>query len=771
MNNLKYPQKFLVISLIFSLPMVLMLYLLVTEINSRVEFARKEIIGNQYLRSLNQVWKYTLQGKVAIQDKDSNFNQSQIAESLKNLESVNQSLESKLQTTEIYRELTDVTKTLSKIDNSQNAFIYQIQINTIKKLRSQVGDTSNLILDPDLDTYYLMDTTLLRLPAIQQILTEIEFITRETSNRGFLTASEESRLNQLSALLKEQSQTLNTNLNNSFKNNPANNLSPKLGADLGKLLDNFKQISQDLDQAVAKNKTLSFTGIDIIKNSNQESFKFADKTLDQLDILLNYRINSFIHKQILISLFVVTILLVVAYLFVGFYQSVMQTVRCLDVAAKRMTNGNAGNLETISLDTKDELGTVVEAFNRIAVALVEAINSARSSEVKYRSIFENAIEGIFQTSPQGEYVSVNPSLVKMYGYDSADELISTCTNVEHQLYVDPHRRQDFVNLMAKNNQVIKFESEIYRKDRSTIWISEDARAVKNEQGELLYYEGSVRDISDRKAAEKSLQKANLSIILLNEQLKAENMRMSAELSISRRLQQMILPRDEELKQIKELDISGYMEPATEVGGDYYDILVEDGGKIKIGIGDVTGHGLESSVLMIMVQTAVRTLLVNNETDPIRFLNTLNRTIYDNAQRMESGKNLTLSLIDYECGKFTISGQHEEMIIVRATGEVERIDTIDLGFPIGLEPHIGDFINKTEVELNENDVVVLYTDGVTEAEDMEKEQYGIDRLCTVVLEHSHLSANDIRQAVIDNLRSHIGEQQVFDDITLLVIKQK
>ncbi len=769
MNNLKYPQKFLLISMIFSLPMVLMMYLLITEINISVDFAKQELSGNQYLRPLTKLWKYTLKGKVAVQDLSSDFKHSEIERSLEALTSIDQRLGTKLQTTENFNKLKSLIQTLNKIDNSQNTFIYQQIITEIKDLKSKVGDTSNLILDPDLDSYYLMDTTLLRVPDLQEILTEIKLIGLKTNIE--INSSYLSRLNQLSELLRLQSKTLDRNLNTAFNNNSSGNLSPKLKSDLAELLQNFKQISSDLVQTSPDAPQFSVNTLTLVQNTNEKVFEFAEKSLDELDVLLNQRIDGFVQKQLLISLFVVSILLLVAYLFMGFYQSVMQTVRLLDRAAKRMTNGNAGTLETIRLNTKDELAMVVDAFNRIAIALVEAIAAARTSEVKYRSIFENAIEGIFQTTPTGAYISINPSLMKMYGYESAAEIIAAFTDNAHQLYVNPNRRQDFINLMAKNNQVTKFESEVYRQDKTTIWISEDARAVQDDQGHVLYYEGSVRDISDRKAAEQSLQKANLSILLLNEQLKAENMRMSSELSISRRLQQMILPKDTELSKIKELDISGYMEPASEVGGDYYDILVEDGGKIKIGIGDVTGHGLESSVLMIMVQTAVRTLLVNNETDPVKFLTTLNRTIYDNAQRMESGKNLTLSLIDYEAGKFTISGQHEELIIVRATGKVERIDTIDLGFPIGLEPQIRDFISKTELELYQNDIAVLYTDGVTEAENIDRVQYGLDRLCAVVAKNSDLCAEEIRHAVIDNLRAFIGEQQVFDDITLLVIKQK
>jgi serine phosphatase RsbU (regulator of sigma subunit) len=233
---------------------------------------------------------------------------------------------------------------------------------------------------------------------------------------------------------------------------------------------------------------------------------------------------------------------------------------------------------------------------------------------------------------------------------------------------------------------------------------------------------------------------------------------------------MILPKQEELQSIPELEIAGFMEPAQEVGGDYYDVLTHNG-LVKIGIGDVTGHGLESGVLMIMVQTAVRTLLASNETDPTKFLNVLNRVIYDNVQRMNSDKNLTLSLLDYHEGTLCLSGQHEEMIVVRSGGQVERFDTIDLGFPIGLEADITDFVANTQVQLNQGDVVVLYTDGITEAENHSGVRYGVERFCEVLGDNWHRSTEEIRQAVVEDVRQHIGKQKVYDDITLLILKQK
>ncbi|GAB4133587.1 MAG: AAA family ATPase [Cyanobacteria bacterium J069] len=278
---------------------------------------------------------------------------------------------------------------------------------------------------------------------------------------------------------------------------------------------------------------------------------------------------------------------------------------------------------------------------------------------------------------------------------------------------------------------------------------------------------------EHKVEERTVQlvQANQEISQLNERLKSENLRMSAELDVTRRLQQMILPQDKELKLIDGLDISGFMEPADEIGGDYYDVLHHDG-QIKIGIGDVTGHGLESGVLMLMVQTAIRTLLINNETDYVKFWSTLNRVLYENAQRMNSDRNMTLALLDYQSGSIRLSGQHEEMLVIREGGIVERVDTIDLGFPVGLVSDIADFVNQTEVKLHPGDGVVLYTDGITEAVNANKAMYGLERLCEVVSQNWHQSADEIRRRVIEDVQHYIGEgNKVYDDISLLVLKQK
>jgi serine phosphatase RsbU (regulator of sigma subunit)/CheY-like chemotaxis protein len=274
-----------------------------------------------------------------------------------------------------------------------------------------------------------------------------------------------------------------------------------------------------------------------------------------------------------------------------------------------------------------------------------------------------------------------------------------------------------------------------------------------------------------------LAAAHQEITKLNEYLQADNIRMHAELEVARYLQQMVLPTHSELKKINNLEIVAFMEPADEVSGDYYDVL-QYNEHVICGIGDVTGHGLESGLLMLMVQTTVRCLLNSGIRDSSQFLLHLNKIIYNYAQRMNIDKTLTLSFLDYQPisseqakGILRISGQHEEILVARQGGKIEHLDTSDLGFPIGLEANIQDFVSQKEIHLQGDDVVVLYTDGITEAINTNKQIYGLERFCEILSCNWQRSAEEIKQAVIADVRQHIGLQKRFDDITLIVIKPK
>jgi serine phosphatase RsbU (regulator of sigma subunit) len=257
-------------------------------------------------------------------------------------------------------------------------------------------------------------------------------------------------------------------------------------------------------------------------------------------------------------------------------------------------------------------------------------------------------------------------------------------------------------------------------------------------------------------------------------LRSENVRLADEVEVVRQIQHKLLPAPAELAEVANLDIAVFMEPANEVGGDYYDVLVQDD-HVKIAIGDVTGHGLDSGLVMLMTQMGVRTLLEHNERDSSAFLSTLNRALYKNIARMRSNKDMTLLLLDYDhsCeqrGCLRVSGQHETLLLVRAGGVVEEIDTLELGFPLGLEEDIDAFVGKLEVNLAPGDGVVLYSDGITEAASPSGNLYGLDRLVEVVTHHWQSSTDVLKQHIVDDVYSHIAGAEIYDDITLVVLKQ-
>ncbi len=147
----------------------------------------------------------------------------------------------------------------------------------------------------------------------------------------------------------------------------------------------------------------------------------------------------------------------------------------------------------------------MEGFLQDVTERKEAAHALQEAERRYRSIFENAIEGVFQTTPDGTYIAVNPALARIYGYHSPEDLIVGLRDITHQLYVEPERRAEFMRLMEREGSVSNFESRVYRRDGDIIWISENARAVYDDSGKLVCYEGTVEAITERKLYEAEMR--------------------------------------------------------------------------------------------------------------------------------------------------------------------------------------------------------------------------------------------------------------------------
>jgi PAS domain S-box-containing protein len=165
-----------------------------------------------------------------------------------------------------------------------------------------------------------------------------------------------------------------------------------------------------------------------------------------------------------------------------------------------------------------DLGRRQRDLEELEAQHAQVEEALREAEAKYRGIVENTVLGIYQTTPEGRYISANPMLARIYGYASPDELMNAVGDIKIQIYTDPTARDRFVEALQRSDLITNFEEQIRRKDGQVIWIAETARVVRDELGRVKFYEGTVQDITDRKEAEEKLRTSELLYHSLVEEL-------------------------------------------------------------------------------------------------------------------------------------------------------------------------------------------------------------------------------------------------------------
>jgi hypothetical protein len=249
-------------------------------------------------------------------------------------------------------------------------------------------------------------------------------------------------------------------------------------------------------------------------------------------------------------------------------------------------------------------------------------------------------------------------------------------------------------------------------------------------------------------------------------LSQRGLRTAREMEIAKRIQTSILPMH---VRVPGVQFSAAMVPAAEVGGDYYDIIPVKRG-CWIGIGDVAGHGVKAGLIMMMLQSIVSSLVRRREDVPLgEVLEVLNQVLFENIRhRLRSDEHVTFCLLRlHGDGRLSYAGAHEELLVLRAaTGKVERLETP--GTWLGAVPVVkAAGMPVQENRLAPGDVLVLYTDGVTEATNTSKQQFGIDRLVAEVERHRAASADEIRARIMDAVARWTAVQN--DDISVVVLR--
>lgn len=464
------------IFLIFILPFTVVVYQLVSEINQQIDFAKKEQLGLQYNSPLRKLLEQLQQHRGLLYGyaKGENFGellkQKELAieESIAAVELVDKRLGLTLEATEKWQKFQQNWQAMKG-----NIFMMRPEasfkahtdlIAELLSLMSHVGDTSNLILDPSLNSYYLMDAVVNQLPSLTENLAQVRGLGTGIAAQKKITDQEKVQLTILFGLIESPNNQLRRGLQVAMEKDATSKAKIESYVKERFLAtDNFIQL---VEQEIIRTEAINIKGDAYFAAGTialDAQFKLYDVASETLDGVLQKRIDGLTTKNNLVKAFSLLVLAMVIYVLIAFARSL----------TKRQQS---------------------------EIALQQA-------EEKYRTIFENAVDGIFQTTSQGHYISANPALASIYGYSSPEELIANLTNIGQQLYVDSNRRTQFMNLIQENDAVSDFESQIYTKDGKVIWISESSHVVRDTNGTLLYYEGSVQDINDRKQVEEELHRA------------------------------------------------------------------------------------------------------------------------------------------------------------------------------------------------------------------------------------------------------------------------
>jgi len=467
--------------LIFIFPFALVVYQLIAEIDSKINFTLKEKSGLAYnypLKNLlvdivqhrTQVNQYLYGNKSLVPAIATQENKIETA--IQKLNAVEKQISPKLKISPQWLALkTSINSNWQRLKEqkfnlspSQSWQAHTKIINDILALIADVGDVSNLILDPALDSYYLMDTLVNQLPSAIENTAQAKDIGVAIAIKQKITESERAKLLIIQSLIAPPLQEVRRGLQVSTNTN--RQIQPQLSTSVSKNFHNIQKFIALLNHEIINAKTIDLSPqkyTSIAQEALDSQLKLYDTTFPILDNLLQERINQLVIRKYQVIGFALIVLAVVIY---------------------------------VSLNLENSRKQQQKFARELEIA-----------EEKFRSIFENAINGIFQITPEGQYLSANPALAKIYGYKSPAELIASLNNIKQQLYVDPNCREEFVKIVCDRGTVTDFESQVYRQDGSIIWISENARAIYDENGSILYYEGTVEDITEYKRAEQEIYAA------------------------------------------------------------------------------------------------------------------------------------------------------------------------------------------------------------------------------------------------------------------------
>jgi PAS domain S-box-containing protein len=393
----------------------------------------------------------------------------------------------------------------------------------------------------------------------------------------------------------------------------------------------------------------------------------------------------------------------------------------------------------------------------------------------YYGVFDHLMEGVFRTTPDGHYLLANVALARIYGYDSPAELVAGIQDIARKLYVEPGRRDEFIRLMQEHDTLSDFESKIFRKDETIIWISENCRAVRDADGKLLYYEGTVEDITERKRAGDQIRRATGELSRSREELRTKNLLMEENLRMAREIQTSMLPQQFPIfpknvsPEQSAFQFVHRYEPAESVSGDFFSVSALSDNEAAMFICDVTGHGIRAALVTAMIR-ALAEELKPLARDPGMFLRKLNSDLCSILKTTGSPMLTTAFYLvaDWTTGvmRFANAGHPKPLFIRRSAGRVEPLVNVTGQS----QPALGLFddpaYQTTEITLAPGDFVMLFTDGLYEVQGLNEELYSQERMMMDVQSLLSKSNRELFDELLEAIRAFSVSHEFDDDVCLV-----
>lgn len=438
MNRLKFPQKMAIISALFCIPLAMMMTLLIADIDHEIKFTCRELNGTHLVRPLRKLLEQVpVHAALAVEAAANQASQEsltrtniEIDSELKALGALN-TLESDLPGSATPAELLDrLTATWRFAKAAPPGPVAQVLHERLQRqvrgLFQQVADRSNLVCDPELDIFYLMDSVLLKLPESIDLLGRASRACRATATPRRLSAGERAEVTSLNALIRSNDESFGRELATALHQKSLRGSESKMRM----LYDDYeaalKRFHYEVGSLLSVNEAATGSArITAVRRAGETAIsagiRFWDRSVDLLDTLLQARMDRLETRARLLIGSTTVILLLVVYAWIAFYVAVNSTVLALGDASQRMVGGDMDGLVAVS--TRDELGAVVRSFNDVARRLRQEWTQAREQEAQHRLLFQSNPQPMWVSDARTDaFLAVNDAAISRFGY-ARDELL------------------------------------------------------------------------------------------------------------------------------------------------------------------------------------------------------------------------------------------------------------------------------------------------------------------------------------------------------------